>query len=110
MAARIQAPALSVAIPPLTGDRTRDAESLLATLKREAGMYYFRPGYDWHCRRRIVLYLEPNCRDCGRRAWEVDHIQPRACGGSDAWENLQPLCCACHHAKTARARRNGDHA
>lgn len=35
-------------------------------------------------------------------ARHVDHIIPKAQGGTDADANLQCLCTACHRAKTAR--------
>src|SRR6185312_12357854 len=65
-------------------------------------------GYDvvWRRLRRLILAGEPLCRYCysmGRitAAVEVDHIVPIAHGGArlDA-SNLQPLCRACHSAKT----------
>ena len=31
----------------------------------------------------------------------VDHIVPRAAGGTDEWSNLQSLCAKCHARKTA---------
>ncbi|EHS1339913.1 HNH endonuclease, partial [Escherichia coli] len=34
----------------------------------------------------------------------VDHIIPKAHGGTDADCNLQSLCWPCHKAKTARER------
>lgn len=37
-----------------------------------------------------------------RRDHAVDHIVPKAHGGSDDLPNLQSLCTACHEAKTAR--------
>ncbi|MGK3335011.1 HNH endonuclease, partial [Escherichia coli] len=39
-----------------------------------------------------------------REAKTVDHIIPKAHGGSDADSNLQSLCWPCHKAKTARER------
>lgn len=42
------------------------------------------------------------CRKAGRvtLAAMVDHITPKARGGTDAEENLQAICRACHAAKT----------
>ncbi len=37
-------------------------------------------------------------------ATDVDHIVPKAKGGSDDRSNLQPLCEACHKAKTVADR------
>jgi hypothetical protein len=47
------------------------------------------------------------CRYCGRRPPEVklhvDHIVPRAKGGSDHHDNLQAACDTCNRGKAARA-------
>jgi 5-methylcytosine-specific restriction protein A len=66
-------------------------------------------GYGGHWRklRLFVLAREPLCRRCLARgrtvaATDVDHIKPRADGGSDATENLQALCHSCHSQKTVR--------
>jgi 5-methylcytosine-specific restriction enzyme A len=66
----------------------------------------------WHKLRLVVLRAEPLCRICkseGRTeaATVVDHIKPLAEGGTDARDNLQPLCKQCHDMKTVRevARR-----
>ena len=62
----------------------------------------------WRRLRRAVLACEPLCRCCeaaGRAnaAAEVDHVVPIGRGGEE-WDraNLQPLCRACHEAKSAR--------
>lgn len=39
---------------------------------------------------------------CSARATNVDHIIPRARGGSDEAHNLQSLCASHHSTKTAR--------
>ena len=49
--------------------------------------------------RAQVLKEEPTCRYCGRPATAVDHIHPRAWGGSHARSNLQGLCNACQTEK-----------
>lgn len=58
----------------------------------------------WLKRAKYVIELvDPICRECQRAAsQEVDHITPRADGGSDDVENLQGLCKPCHSAKTMR--------
>jgi 5-methylcytosine-specific restriction protein A len=63
-----------------------------------------RRGYGsaWRRRRAELLRRRPTCEFCGLRAEVVDHIQPRSAGGSDAEENLRPLCKRCHDARTAR--------
>jgi len=62
-------------------------------------------GYDrrWRKLRLIVLREEPLCRMCqqiGRAtlAMVVDHIKPKRLGGTDARDNLQPLCTLCHNS------------
>ncbi len=62
-------------------------------------------GHRWGQLRRFVLQREPLCRPCfndGRitEATEVDHIVPKSSGGLDEMTNLQPICAACHRAKT----------
>jgi len=59
--------------------------------------------------RDYVLRREPLCRSCAAHgrvtlAVHVDHIWPKHRGGSDDLANLQPLCEACHEAKTLRER------
>lgn|SRR5690348_2978009 len=71
-------------------------------------------GYGWLWQSKIrprILRRDPFCRlgvicdpdKTGRVApsTEVDHIIPREAGGSDADENLQGACKACHSWKTA---------
>ena len=49
------------------------------------------------------------CTSCGRAnyevALEVDHIAPRAAGGSNRLENLRLLCVDCHRARHGGQRR-----
>ena len=70
------------------------------TARRERGL-----GPDWDWLRARILRDQPLCRLCEARgvltrATEVDHIVPRAQGGNDERENLQPICHDCHVAKT----------
>jgi 5-methylcytosine-specific restriction protein A len=63
-------------------------------------------GKSWRALRLQVLTEEPLCRACNERelyvsATTVDHIVNKRNGGSDDRANLQPLCDACHKAKTA---------
>lgn len=65
-------------------------------------------GARWRRLRAMKLAADPICADPYHRhpgqiieATEVDHILPRAQGGTDAWGNLQSLCGPCHSYKTA---------
>lgn len=65
---------------------------------------------NWPKLRAMVLREEPLCRNCleeGKTtsASEVDHIIPKARGGSEYRINLQALCKPCHSAKTLRENR-----
>jgi 5-methylcytosine-specific restriction protein A len=51
-------------------------------------------------------HVGPLCVECQRQgivtpATDLDHIMPKRLGGTDAPENLQPLCHSCHSRKTA---------
>lgn len=67
-------------------------------------------GTAWDKLRAQVLTAEPLCRSClnehGRAtaATQVDHIKPKADGGTDDIDNLQPLCRPCHDRKSALDR------
>lgn len=62
-------------------------------------------GRGWMLARRQALARDGyQCRACGQivhgRRAHVDHITPKAQGGSDLLENLQTLCATCHQRKT----------
>jgi 5-methylcytosine-specific restriction protein A len=67
-------------------------------------------GSKWDAIRERVLKRDKGlCQLClrvsvVREAKTVDHIIPKAHGGTDADCNLQSLCWPCHKAKTARER------
>lgn len=64
-------------------------------------------GHTWRKLREQILkrddYLCVQCSAHGRvsSATDVDHIINKAKGGTDAVDNLQSLCSACHKEKTA---------
>jgi len=57
-------------------------------------------GPEWRVIRRRVLKAEPNCRNCGAPATEVDHIVSLKDGGTHALDNLRPMCKSCHSRRT----------
>ncbi len=65
-------------------------------------------GSEWDKLRLVILRRDNGicrCSECKRLgrirvAHEVDHILPRAKGGTDAPENLQAINRDCHKAKT----------
>ncbi len=63
---------------------------------------------------RLVILARDNglcvpCNTAGRLtpASQVDHIIPKAEGGTDDESNLQSVCVACHRAKTDREKLRG---
>jgi 5-methylcytosine-specific restriction protein A len=64
-------------------------------------------GRTWRKLRRLVAAERPAvCARCGHagvsREMHLDHIRPRAKGGTDDIDNLQWLCQRCHSSKTVR--------
>lgn len=63
-------------------------------------------GTAWDKLRRVILDRDNwLCRPCLKQgkvkhADEVDHITPKAQGGTDDEANLQPICNECHRGKT----------
>ena len=70
-------------------------------------------GVQWERIRKQVLmrdgYLCQVCKRAGkpRAANEVDHITPKAKGGTDDLNNLQAICGPCHKRKTAQEKGRG---
>ena len=70
-------------------------------------------GAEWKKQRaRIMLRDKRLCQPCLRKALttvanEVDHIIPRARGGTEDDSNLQAICIPCHKVKTAREGSQG---
>jgi 5-methylcytosine-specific restriction protein A len=56
---------------------------------------------DWpQTRLRILTRDQWLCRLCGAWANTVDHVIPRAAGGTDDDWNLRALCMPCHRRRT----------
>lgn len=74
-------------------------------------------GGRWRKLRNLVMQRDKwLCQPCSRQgraapAHAVDHIIPKAEGGTDSPSNLQAICRACHKAKTqqeaTQARQRG---
>src|ERR1017187_2809577 len=62
-------------------------------------------GYEWAKTSKRIRKREPVCRVCKvRAATAVDHIRPKAQGGTDNEINLQPICDGCLREKSIRDR------
>ncbi len=66
-------------------------------------------GYDARWRRIRAKFLKAHaeCVECGAPATVADHIVPLSQGGTNDWDNLQPLCKRCHDRKTATVDGGG---
>lgn len=81
--------------------------------KHHGGKTTTQKGYGWAWQKLRVQILRRDsglCQSClkaGRwvTATEVDHIKPKAQGGTDSQDNLMSLCIDCHKAKTAKDSR-----
>ncbi len=97
---------------------TTDSSGYCESHKSE-GWKQYKPGQSRHqrgygskwdvIRVRVLQRDKGLCQLClragvVREAKTVDHIIPKAHGGTDADSNLQSLCWPCHKAKTARER------
>ena len=59
------------------------------------------------CSRRLVITRDrESCQYCGaqpgRAHLTLDHVGPRAQGGTTCWENVVAACAACNHRKANR--------
>lgn len=88
-----------------SAERTDDAETPAADLEVPEDDPYrvIRPGL-WY---QVLQRDRWRCVSCGRTVadgvlLEVDHIQPRSLGGTNAAANLQTLCRKCNSGKSNR--------
>lgn len=59
-------------------------------------------GAAWRKLRKMILARDPFCVLCERApSQHVDHIIPKALGGTDEMKNLRGVCPPCHSRKTA---------
>ncbi len=116
MPARIPRPCRKHGCGKTTTDQSGycDAHSHEGWQQYQRGQSRHQRGYGsaWDKRRARVLLRDKHlCQNHLRMtpavvvtAKTVDHIIPKARGGTDADSNLESLCWPCHHAKTARER------
>lgn len=64
-------------------------------------------GARWRVLRDAYLAEHPRCVVCGGPADEVDHVVPKARGGSDDRSNLRAMCHRDHARRTARDSPGG---
>ena len=95
----------------------RHADKAVGWKRHQAGQKTTARGYGrpWRRLRKAVLerdkYLCQPCRQAGRvaQAGIVDHILPKAEGGTDSDDNLQSICEPCHKAKTQQEAQRARH-
>ncbi len=80
------------------------------TKQQQDRIYKKTDGYCHICRKKLARknYGKPGSRG----AWEVEHSNPKAKGGSDRLQNLYPACVSCNRSKQASStqiarRKNG---
>ena len=89
--------------PPI---RTDNAEPAVLELQTPRGRQRYPSPRSQHG--RLITDIGAYCQGCGRdygfdpRVLEVDHIRPKADGGSDAYDNLTLLCPPCNQEKRDR--------
>ena len=62
--------------------------------------YQQGPLYETNLRNFVFSKTKGRCSYCGAEATEVDHIVPRAKGGTDSTYNLTPACKSCNEKKS----------
>ena len=86
--------------------RTDNAEPAVLELRTPRGRQRYPRPRSQHG--RLIVDIGAYCQGCGRdygfdpRVLEVDHIRPKADGGSDAYDNLTLLCPPCNREKRDR--------
>lgn len=62
--------------------------------------YQQGPLYNTNLREFVFSRTNGRCSYCGAKATEIDHIIPRAQGGSNSVHNLTPACRSCNQKKS----------
>ena len=72
-------------------------------------------GASWRKRRERIMQRDRGlCQPCIRKgiitqAYAVDHVVPKAAGGTDDDTNLEAICRCCHKQKTQQEASAGRH-
>lgn len=72
--------------------------------QRQDDIYKRTDGYCHICRKKLARknYGKPGTRS----AWEVEHSNPKAKGGTDRLQNLYPACIPCNRSKQDSSTRS----
>jgi 5-methylcytosine-specific restriction protein A len=91
----------------------KDKAGWLLNEKNNGNRHQRGYGSQWEKLRLIILRRDKGlCQECIRKGIakagsHVDHIKPKAQGGTDYHSNLEVLCISHHQAKTATERQGG---
>ena len=77
-----------------------DTAQMSSDTKLWGSDYQQGPLYDTNLRDFIFSKTKGRCSYCGEKAEEIDHIIPRAKGGSNSTYNLTPACRSCNEKKS----------
>lgn len=74
------------------------------TKDKRRRVYDRSSGYCHICHKKLAW---KNYREIeARGAWEIEHSNPKARGGTDALNNLYPACIPCNHSKRTKSTRS----
>lgn len=103
---------MPVAAPNHRPAGKKEREPWQRTMRTE-GKTTTERGYGWKWqkqRKRIIARDNGLCQPCMRQNKyikfdEIDHVIPKAQGGTDDDDNLECICIDCHKQKTQREKR-----
>lgn len=77
-----------------------DVAQMTASTNLIGTAYQQGPLYDTNLREFVFSKTNGQCSYCGAKAEEIDHIVPRANGGTNSTHNLTPACRSCNEKKS----------
>jgi len=77
-----------------------DTVQMISDTKLWGSDYQKGPLYNTNLREFVFSKTNGRCSYCGAKATEIDHIVPRAKGGSNSIYNLTPTCRPCNQKKS----------